>query len=69
AGRIPRTRPKYLAARRATPDAGWCRPCSNNPATVGRLSPDYYCMDGTIPRRELPGVLQGISALSEEYGL
>ncbi|WP_456291680.1 glycolate oxidase subunit GlcD [Pseudomonas sp. AK106] len=36
---------------------------------VGRLSPDYYCMDGTIPRRELPGVLQGISALSEEYGL
>ncbi|MBD8709579.1 glycolate oxidase subunit GlcD [Pseudomonas sp. CFBP 13711] len=36
---------------------------------VGRLSPDYYCMDGTIPRRELPGVLEGISALSEEYGL
>nr|GFC17900.1 D-lactate dehydrogenase [cytochrome], mitochondrial-like [Tanacetum cinerariifolium] len=36
---------------------------------VGRLSPDYYCMDGTIPRRELPGVLKGISALSEEYGL
>ena len=36
---------------------------------VGRLSPDYYCMDGTIPRRELPGVLQGIAALSGEYGL
>ena len=36
---------------------------------VGRLSPDYYCMDGTIPRRELPGVLKGICALSEEYGL
>ncbi|CAG8863703.1 putative FAD-linked oxidoreductase [Pseudomonas fluorescens] len=36
---------------------------------VGRLSPDYYCMDGTIPRRELPGVLQGISELASEYGL
>ncbi|PCR95721.1 glycolate oxidase subunit GlcD [Pseudomonas fluorescens] len=36
---------------------------------VGRLSPDYYCMDGTIPRRELPGVLQAIAQLSAEYGL
>ncbi|CAD0261102.1 glycolate oxidase subunit GlcD [Pseudomonas umsongensis] len=36
---------------------------------VGRISPDYYCMDGTIPRRELPGVLKGIADLSEEYGL
>ena len=36
---------------------------------VGRLSPDYYCMDGTIPRRELPGVLKAISELSAEYGL
>ncbi|UVJ46035.1 glycolate oxidase subunit GlcD [Pseudomonas sp. LS1212] len=36
---------------------------------IGRLSPDYYCMDGTIPRRELPGVLKAISALSAEYGL
>jgi glycolate oxidase len=36
---------------------------------VGRLSPDYYCMDGTIPRRELPGVLRAIAALSAEYGL
>ena len=36
---------------------------------VGRLSPDYYCMDGTIPRRELPGVLQAIAELSNEYGL
>src|SRR5205823_3500325 len=24
---------------------------------VGRISPDYYCMDGTIPRRRLPEVL------------
>jgi len=36
---------------------------------VGRISADYYCMDGTIPRRELPGVLRGIANLSEEYGL
>jgi glycolate oxidase len=36
---------------------------------VGRLSPDYYCMDGTIPRKHLPEVLKGISDLSKEYGL
>jgi len=36
---------------------------------VGRISPDYYCMDGTIPRRELPRVLLQISQWSQEYGL
>jgi len=36
---------------------------------VGRISPDYYCMDGTIPRRRLPEVLQRMEALSEQYGL
>jgi len=36
---------------------------------VGRISPDYYCMDGTIPRRELSRVLKGISDLSAQYGL
>ena len=36
---------------------------------VGRLSPDYYCMDGTIPRKRLPEVLKRINELSEEYGL
>jgi glycolate oxidase len=36
---------------------------------VGRISPDYYCMDGTIPRRRLPEVLSRISELSGEYGL
>jgi len=36
---------------------------------VGRLSPDYYCMDGTIPRRQLPYVLERIGELSAEYGL
>jgi glycolate oxidase len=36
---------------------------------IGRISPDYYCMDGTIPRRTLPQVLQRIRELSESYGL
>lgn len=36
---------------------------------VGRLSPDYYCMDGTIPRRYLAKVLEKITALSQHYGL
>jgi len=36
---------------------------------VGRLSPDYYCMDGTIPRRRLPEVLHRTAELSEEYDL
>ncbi len=36
---------------------------------VGRISPDYYCMDGTIPRRELPGVLTEISRLADSHGL
>ena len=36
---------------------------------MGRLSPDYYCMDGTIPRKHLARVLNQIGTLSEEYGL
>jgi glycolate oxidase len=36
---------------------------------VGRISPDYYCMDGTIPRRRLAQVLERIDALSREFGL
>lgn len=36
---------------------------------VGRISPDYYCMDGTIPRGELSTVLSEIDRLSQEYGL
>ncbi len=36
---------------------------------VGRLSPDYYCMDGTIPRKHLGKVLSTIAQWSEEYGL
>ncbi|MGQ0485219.1 MAG: FAD-linked oxidase C-terminal domain-containing protein [Hyphomicrobiales bacterium] len=36
---------------------------------VGRISPDYLCMDGTIPRKRLPEVLTGMAALSRQYGL
>jgi glycolate oxidase len=36
---------------------------------VGRISPDYYCMDGTIPRKQLPQVLAGMREMSEKYGL
>ncbi|NQZ54742.1 MAG: FAD-binding protein [Piscirickettsiaceae bacterium] len=36
---------------------------------MGRLSPDYYCMDGTIPKRHLADVLEKISELSQHYGL
>jgi glycolate oxidase len=36
---------------------------------VGRISPDYYCMDGTIPRAKLPLVLKRMQELSGKYGL
>jgi glycolate oxidase len=36
---------------------------------AGRISPDYYCMDGTIPRAKLPLVLQRMREMSEKYGL
>jgi glycolate oxidase len=36
---------------------------------VGRISPDYYCMDGTIPRAQLPLVLKRIREMSAKYGL
>ncbi|RLA50385.1 MAG: FAD-binding oxidoreductase, partial [Gammaproteobacteria bacterium] len=36
---------------------------------VGRLSPDYFCMDGTIPRHQLPHVLTRMAEMSREYEL
>jgi glycolate oxidase len=36
---------------------------------AGRMSPDYYCMDGTIPRRHLADVLAAIEKMEVEYGL
>jgi glycolate oxidase len=36
---------------------------------VGRISPDYYCMDGTIPRREIGRVLQQMKQMEARFGL
>ncbi len=36
---------------------------------MGRVAPDYYCMDGTIPRGRLPEVLHLIQAMSKNFGL
>jgi len=36
---------------------------------IGRITPDYYCMDGTIPRKTLASVLARIEELSKQYGL
>ena len=36
---------------------------------AGRVSPDYYCMDGTIPKKALAPMLNAITALSAKYGL
>jgi len=36
---------------------------------MGRISPDYYCMDGTIPRKRLGEVLNFITALEKKYSL
>ncbi len=36
---------------------------------IGALTPDYYCMDGSIPRKSLATVLQGIRAMEGRYGL
>jgi glycolate oxidase len=36
---------------------------------AGRISPDYYCMDGTIPRRQLGAMLKDIAAMEREHGL
>jgi glycolate oxidase len=36
---------------------------------IGRISPDYLCMDGTIPRRQLPEMLSRMSRMSQQFGL
>jgi glycolate oxidase len=48
--------------------AFWAGRKSAFPA-VGRISPDYICMDGTIPRKRLPEVLRGMAELSRKHGL
>jgi glycolate oxidase len=49
-------------------DRMWSGRKSAFPA-VARLAPDYYCMDGTIPRKRLSEVLGKIAAMSQRYGL
>ncbi len=36
---------------------------------AGRISPDYYCMDGTIPRHQIGAVLEQIEKMTQKYGL
>jgi len=36
---------------------------------VGRITPDYYCMDGTIPRKRLAEMLSAIADMEQKYGL
>jgi glycolate oxidase len=36
---------------------------------VGRISPDYYCMDGTVPRKRIGEVLNFIGTMEQKYGL
>ena len=78
--RRPRSRPRWRRSAGCWPDAGateirvsrdeaqrllyWSGRKAAFPA-VGRISPDYYCIDGTIPRAALPRVLKQIEAWSQ----
>ena len=57
-----------LATKESERARFWAGRKSAFPA-IGRISRDYYCMDGTIPRRKLPEVLSEINALSKQYRL
>jgi glycolate oxidase len=58
----------HVAADAAERARMWSGRKSAFPA-VGRLAPDYYCMDGTIPRRHLASVLQRIGTMAGHAGL
>ncbi len=57
-----------ISANEVERQAFWAGRKAAFPA-VGRISPDYYCMDGTIPRKALPKVLFRIRGMSKQYGL
>ena len=57
-----------LARDKAEGEKFWAGRKAAFPA-VGRIAADYYCMDGTIPRKHIASVLQSIADLSAEYGL
>lgn len=58
----------HIAKNEAERAKLWAGRKSAFPA-VGRISPDYYCMDGTIPRKHLAYVLNKMEIFSEHYGL
>jgi len=60
----------YMRISRSEEERGkfWAGRKAAFPA-VGRISPDYYCMDGTIPRARLPEVLNRMQEMSGRYGL
>ncbi len=57
-----------VSTSEAERDSFWAGRKAAFPA-IGRISPDYYCMDGTIPRAKLPVVLARMREMSERYGL
>ncbi len=57
-----------ISTSEAERDIFWAGRKAAFPA-VGRISPDYYCMDGTIPRHRLSEVLTRMNELSTQYGL
>jgi glycolate oxidase len=57
-----------VSADEAERAAIWAGRKSAFPA-VGRIAPDYMCMDGTIPRKALPAVLTRMQAMEAEFGL
>ncbi|WP_439817670.1 FAD-linked oxidase C-terminal domain-containing protein [Zavarzinia sp. CC-PAN008] len=57
-----------VSASEAERAAFWAGRKAAFPA-VGRISPDYYCVDGTIPRVRLPEVLEKMNAMSKACGL
>ncbi|MFV3074048.1 FAD-linked oxidase C-terminal domain-containing protein [Niveispirillum fermenti] len=61
-------RPPRLSGSEAERLAFWAGRKAAFPA-VGRISPDYMCMDGTIPRKALPTVLTRMAAMEAEFGL
>lgn len=61
-------RPPRLSTSESERLAFWAGRKAAFPA-VGRISPDYMCMDGTIPRKALPQVLARMKAMEAEFGL
>ncbi len=61
-------RPPRLSTSESERLAFWAGRKAAFPA-VGRISPDYMCMDGTIPRKALPQVLARMTAMEVEFGL